>query len=110
MTNEELKYLISELVGDEEELNQIIILEGDEFADGAIGLSEDNRVAHESIDSVEVNKDAIVTIRKVYYPTEKEVEEDGAAVKKLVNETFYKVSFMNGEAINLTKAEKNKLN
>ena len=53
MTNEELKYLISELVGDEEELNQIIILEGDEFADGAIGLSEDNRVIYDYSRTVE---------------------------------------------------------
>ena len=53
MTNEDLKYLISELVGDEEELNQIIILEGDEFADGAIGLSEDNRVIYDYNRTVE---------------------------------------------------------
>ena len=73
-------------------------------------VSVHSGVAHESVDNVEVNKDAIVMIKKVYYPIEKEVEEDGTTVKKLVNETFYKVSFMNGEAINLTETEKNKLN
>lgn len=67
-------------------------------------------VAHESVDNIEVNKDAIVMIKKVYYPIKKEVEEDGANVKKLVNEAFYKVSFMNGEAIILAETEKNKLN
>lgn len=66
-------------------------------------------VAHESIDYFQVNPDAIVMIKTVYYPIEKEVEEDGKTVKKMVNETFYKVSFMNGEAINLTETEKNKL-
>lgn len=66
-------------------------------------------VAHEFIDDLQVNPDAIVMIKTVYYPIEKEVEEDGKTVKKMVNETFYKVSFMNGEAINLTETEKNKL-
>lgn len=64
---------------------------------------------HESVDTVDVNKDAIVMIKKVYYQIEEEVEEDGKTVKKMVNETFYKVSFMNGEAISLTETEKNKL-
>ena len=31
-------------------------------------------VSHESVDTVEVNKDAIVMIKKVYYPIKKEVE------------------------------------
>lgn len=66
-------------------------------------------VAHESADTTEVNKDAIVMIKKVYYSIEKEVEEDGKTVKKLVNETFYKVSFSNGQAISLSETEKNKL-
>lgn len=72
-------------------------------------VSVHSGIAHESIDSIQVNKDAIVMIKKVYYQIEKEVEEEGVMVKKLVNETFYKVSFMNGEAINLTETEKNKL-
>jgi hypothetical protein len=47
MTNQELKKIISEMViGDEELLDQIIILEGDEFADGFIGLSTDNNVVY----------------------------------------------------------------
>ena len=47
MTNDELKCLIKDLVDDEDELNKIIVLEGDEFADGAIGLSEDNQVVYD---------------------------------------------------------------
>ena len=48
MNNDELKELIEELVGyDEEELNQIIVLEGDEFADGAIGLTDDNHIIYD---------------------------------------------------------------
>ena len=47
MTNTELKEIISTLVIDEDELNKIIILEGDEFADGAIGLTEDNHVIYD---------------------------------------------------------------
>ena len=66
-------------------------------------------VAHESVDTVEVNKDAIVMIKKVYYPIKKEVEEDGKMVEKFVNDSFYKVSFMNGESFSVTETEKNKL-
>lgn len=66
-------------------------------------------VAHESVDTVEVNKDAIVMIKKVYYPIKKEVEEDGKMVEKFVNDPFYKVSFMNGESFSVTETEKNKL-
>ena len=47
MTNTELKEIINTLVIDEDELNKIIILEGDEFADGAIGLTEDNHVIYD---------------------------------------------------------------
>ena len=47
MTNTELKENISELVGgDQEILNQIIVLEGDEFADGFIGLSTTNAAVY----------------------------------------------------------------
>lgn len=66
-------------------------------------------VAHESVDTVDVNKDAIVMIKKVYYPIKEEVEEDGKMVEKFVNSPFYEVSFANGEAISLTETEKNKL-
>lgn len=64
---------------------------------------------HESEDSIEVNKDAVVMIKKVYYVVKKEVEEDGKTVEKLVKEVFYKVSFSNGQSISLTETEKNKL-
>ena len=66
-------------------------------------------VAHESVDTVEVNKDAIVMIKKVYYPIKKEVEENGKMIEKFVNDPFYKVSFMNGESFSVTETEKNKL-
>lgn len=46
MTNDELKEKISDMVLDEEELDYIIILEGDEFADGAIGLTDDNHLVY----------------------------------------------------------------
>lgn len=46
MTNNELKEKISDIVLDEEELNYIIVLEGDEFADGAIGLTDDNHLVY----------------------------------------------------------------
>lgn len=42
MTNAELKELISEIVGDDDVLDEIIVLEGDEFADGCIGVSVNN--------------------------------------------------------------------
>ena len=44
MSNNELRDRISQVVTDEDELDKIIILEGDEFADGAIGLTGDNRI------------------------------------------------------------------
>lgn len=66
-------------------------------------------VAHESVDAVEVNKNAIVMIKKVYYPIKKEVEENGKMIEKFVNNPFYEVSFMNGESFSVTETEKNKL-
>ena len=48
MTNDELKSIISDVVGDDEEiLNEIIVLEGDEFADGAVGLTQDYHVVYD---------------------------------------------------------------
>lgn len=47
MTNDELKDLIADLVTDEEILDQIIVLEGDEFADGAIGLTDDYHLVYD---------------------------------------------------------------
>lgn len=41
-TNIELKQKIADMVMDDDELDRIIVLEGDEFADGAVGLTEDN--------------------------------------------------------------------
>lgn len=47
MTNKELKDIISDMVGgDEDTLDQIVVLEGDEFADGFIGLSTDNAAVY----------------------------------------------------------------
>lgn len=47
MTNSDIRKQISDLVGDDQDvLNQIIILDGDEFADGFIGLSTDNRAVY----------------------------------------------------------------
>ena len=46
MDNIVLKNMISDVVLDEEELDKIVVLEGDEFADGAIGITDDNRVVY----------------------------------------------------------------
>lgn len=47
MDNNELKEMISDYVlGDEEVLDSIIILEGNEFADGAIGITNDYHVVY----------------------------------------------------------------
>ena len=47
MTNKELNDILSAMVGDNEDiLNQIVILEGDEFADRFIGLSEGNSAVY----------------------------------------------------------------
>lgn len=45
--NKELKEMIADIVMDEDELNYIIVLEGDEFAGGAIGLTEDHHVVYD---------------------------------------------------------------
>jgi len=47
MSNTELKEIISTLVADEDELDKIIVLEGDEFADGAVGLTVDNHIVYD---------------------------------------------------------------
>lgn len=46
MTNIELKERIAEMVMDDEELDRIIVLEGDEFADGAVGITDDARLVY----------------------------------------------------------------
>ena len=47
MNNDDLRGILYGMVGDEEELNKIVILEGDEYADGAVGLSNDNHVIYD---------------------------------------------------------------
>lgn len=39
MTNKELKDILYDMIQDEDILDQMIILEGDEFADGVIGIT-----------------------------------------------------------------------
>ena len=46
MTNTELKEKIADHIMDEDELDKIIVLEGDEFADGCIGITEDNHLVY----------------------------------------------------------------
>lgn len=46
MTNNELKDILYDVVQDEDVLDQMIILEGDEFADGVIGITTDNHVVY----------------------------------------------------------------
>lgn len=49
MDNATLKSIISSIVADEYELNKVIVLEGDEFADGAVGLTVDNHVVYDAV-------------------------------------------------------------
>ena len=46
MNNIKLKEMVGDYVLDEEELDKIVVLEGDEFADGAIGITDDNRLVY----------------------------------------------------------------
>ena len=46
MNNLELKEKIKEYVLDEEILDKIVVLEGDEYADGVIGITEDYRLVY----------------------------------------------------------------
>ena len=46
MNNNQLKDKIADLVMDEDELDHIIVLEGNEFADGAIGITQDNHLVY----------------------------------------------------------------
>lgn len=46
MKNDDLRGFIEEMVADEDEANNIVLLEGDEFADRAIGLTSDNRIVY----------------------------------------------------------------
>ena len=47
MTNAKLKEILREIISDDEELKNIVILEGDEFAGGAVGISQDNHVVYD---------------------------------------------------------------
>ena len=46
MSNNELKEILYDTIQDEDVLDQMIILEGDEFADGVIGITNDNHVVY----------------------------------------------------------------
>lgn len=46
LTNVELKKWISDIVIDEDELNNIIVLEGDEFADAVVGITVNNELVY----------------------------------------------------------------
>lgn len=46
MTNYELKGMLAAEIMDEDILDEMIILEGDEFADGAIGYTDDYHVVY----------------------------------------------------------------
>ena len=46
MSNNELKEILYDMIQDEDVLDQMIILEGDEFADGVIGITNDNHVVY----------------------------------------------------------------
>ena len=46
MTNYELKEILSSEIMDEDILDQMIVLEGDEFADGCIGYTDDYHLVY----------------------------------------------------------------
>lgn len=46
MTNLALKELLADEIMDEDVLNEMIVLEGDEFADGAIGYTDDYHLVY----------------------------------------------------------------
>ena len=46
MTNNDLKNTLYNMIQDEDILNQMIIFEGDEFADGAIGITNNYHVVY----------------------------------------------------------------
>ena len=46
MNNEELKEILHDTIADEDLLNQMIVLEGDEFANGAIGVTHDGHIVY----------------------------------------------------------------
>lgn len=95
MNNAEIKQRIEDHGVDEETLNRIVILEGDEFADGAIGITEDNRVAYSYSKLVEslarvygTEEDAIEwleynTLRSIPY-----VESQGLLAPVIVYDIF----------------------
>ena len=45
MTNEDLKEFILDVIGDDD--TDVIVLEGDEFADGAVGLTDDYHLVYD---------------------------------------------------------------
>ena len=67
MTNNELKEKIADMIIDQDELDKIIVLEGDEFADGAIGLTDDNHLVY-SYDRL------VESLSKIYGSTEDAIE------------------------------------
>lgn len=80
MTNAELKEKIRMFVVDEDELDRIIILEGDEFADGVVGITADNCLVYSYEKLVE-------SLSKVYGS-----EED--AIEWLEYNTFRSLPYM----------------
>lgn len=46
MTNLALKELLADEIMDEDVLNEMIVLEGDEFADGAVGYTDDYHLVY----------------------------------------------------------------
>lgn len=46
MTNSELKEYVYEHVDDENIVDKVVVLEGDEFADGCVGITIDNHLVY----------------------------------------------------------------
>lgn len=69
MTNDELKRTLEEMVMDVEELEKIIVLEGDEFADAVIGLTDDYRLvySYEKITAALMNKNGWTELETLDY-------------------------------------------
>ena len=89
MTNPELKEMIADYIPDEEILNRIVVLEGDEFADGAIRVSEDNRLVY-SYDRL------VQALAKAYRDGKPPDEAEMDAIEWLEYNTIRSLPYMEG--------------
>ncbi len=95
MTNVELKDKISEIIMDDDILDRVVVLEGDEFADGVIGISIDDRLVY----SYEKLVDSLA---KSYMQGDIKEEDEArsAAIDWLEYNTIRSLSYMESQGSN----------